>query len=236
MISLKDSYPRFWWSFVIMLLIFIVIVMVSYFVTLNDRDVIFCLKSQCVDYFVRRFNGTLLLIKGGVYILGFYLTCCGVYLALANYLVSVKSSSLSGYVSHLNLFRSYVESELEKSSGLEIRDIDIFKWYKLLFPDSLYGDITPSKHYSDFLEKVSNVIEVTSRPFLGHDAPKYCYKDHQGRMIGTLSEVGISIGRMPKNDFFEVESQVLEIVDSVSMTFAEGVDEKRLIQLNRAYL
>ncbi|MCK7596464.1 retron Ec48 family effector membrane protein [Microbulbifer sp. CAU 1566] len=232
------SYSWFEFGLFIIITAILILSTSSYISTFNsENNLSFCLTSKCITLFSQIFSGPLEILENGSKVIGAYVGVCGVYIALKTYLISVRSSALSGHVSHLNLFRSHIESEIAKRSSLSTSRIDVFLWYRLMFPNSPSGDTKTSRTYKELIIQVHNEIGNTNKTL--NDASHgeaYCYKDHQSRLIIALENLGIKMERMPKNNFFEVETQVLDLIDSVNMTFSMDASGGIAQTPSRSYL
>lgn len=211
----------------------------SYVATLSSigsSNLSFCLTSKGVTTFAQLFSGAITILKGGAFITVTFATITGVYVALMTYINSVKSSSLSGHVSHINLFKSYIDSEIENKSNISPKSIDTFKWYRTMFPQSTSGDINISNEYVLAIKNILNNVNKTVKTFTSPDGGKYCYKKHQGVLISALDPIGIKLERLPKKIFFDSENDLFDLIDSVNSTFNNGVKIPHLKDPKRAYL
>lgn len=208
----------------------------SVYSTLIDEryiDAKICFNSSCIEEFKRAFSGSIYIVEQGMKALGAATAIFGVYIALQRYLISVSSAALSGHISHLKLFQDYLISEVSRRNLLSIESIDVFVWYNQIFPSSSQGNIVASQEYKTAIENIAGVIKKTNST-LASESAKYDYKNHQTLLIAAVKKIGINLARMPKNDFFMVEHQVLNLVDAVNLTF--DVDATSLRQINRQYV
>lgn len=198
----------------------------SYLYTLKDvgwQSLKFCLRSECVEQFEIIFSGPIKIVKSGLIFLGLSVSGSGVIVALMTYRLSVKSAALSGYIGHLNLFRSYMDGELKGCPNISVASIDSYKWYDLMFPDAPLGRVFVSKNYVRLVVSVKRELETTSALLSASgQKTRYDYKEHQSRLINALLPFGINITRMPRNNFFEAESQIVGLIDSINRTFSRG--------------
>lgn len=222
-----------------LLILCLVLCGASYLSTLeatDSRQLNFCLSSQCIRNFAFIFSGPISIIKAGVFLIGAFVSISGVYIALKNYIVSVSSSALTGYVNHLNLFRSFITDEIEVKTHITRMGVDPFSWHLAMFPQASFGDINIYPSYNNLIETIIKEIEYTSSSITKPTSQiRYDYKDHQTRIIKALSPLGISVSRMPKNNFFEAETQILDLIDSVNRTFAHS-QIRTLGDIRRQYL
>ena len=72
---------------------------------------------------------------------------------------------------------------------------------------------------------------------IGKPKGEYGYGNHQNRMIDSVSKIGITLSRSPKNDFLAVEKQVLKLIDSVNLTFdPDFASSNALAKFDKKYI
>lgn len=197
--------------------------LVSYGLTLQSLGLgvdDFCFESSCIEEFESLFSGTINIIKFGSSFAYIFIFSSGVYIALRNYQIGVKSSALSGHISHLSMFKDYMEGEIEKYGLLNIQKINVYNWYTLAFPDSSQGDISVSDKYRGVVDGVAKAIDETNRS-ISSPMGGFGYRKHQDRMIKALKPLGISLSYRPKNDFVDVETEIFKLIDSFNHTFTD---------------
>lgn len=135
---------------------------------------------------------------------------------------TLKSSYFTNHISHLSLFQSFFVEEVRKRDLLSISSFDPHKIYGLIYSNSRNGDMSLSETYFEFIGRVNKVISDSN--FNSYKATKgpFIYKDHQAEMIRTLEGIGFNLQFMPKKDFYEIENQVLSLLDSISKSFCGG--------------
>ena len=192
-----------------------------------------CFSSACVIEFSEKFTGSIEIIKAGAYILWIFAAVSGVYIALSNYINTLKSTALTGYINHLRLFRDYLQEQSENLKRINIGRIDTHIWYELAFPNAKQGDVNVSPMYLAAVQSVVKVFEDSSNK-LTPGGGKFAYVEHQNRLANALKAFGIHITTMPKNDFTAMENDLILLLDSVNRTFADNVVE--LYKCERLYL
>lgn len=177
-----------------------------------------CFESNCILYFAKTFKGTTTLLGYGVSTIWIFVLTSGVYIALKNYLTSVKSTALSSHISHLTMFKDFICDEVERHNHLKQKDFDVFKWYKKAFPNSTKGDIEVAQQYEDLISNVRKAIVITNESI---NSPKgeYGYRKHQDRIIIAMRDIGIELTHLPRNNFHDVELELFKLLDSVNQTF-----------------
>lgn len=179
----------------------------------------FCITSACVEYAIDTFDGAVLVLQGTVGFLFLLGTIGGIVIALLQYVNSVESTALSNHIGHFTLFTGYVQSELEKKPFVSENSVDIFHWYNSIFRESRLGNTSVSKDYIALVERLNSAIresnELSRTSILG----SFRYKSHQERMIALLKEFGITVARLPRTDFYDVEDQVLSLIQITNAAF-----------------
>lgn len=199
--------------------------------SLNLDDI--CMTSRCIINFYEMFSGTFKIMQFGGALAWIFVFVSGVYIALKNYLISVKSTALSSHISHLSMFKEYLEGEVQKYDMLKLKKINIYDWYRLAFPYSSKGDISVSNEYSSVIGEIVSAIEETNKS-INSAKGGYGYRKHQDRIKDVFNPLGIDITYLPKNDFHEIELQVLKLIDSVNHTFTDI--NRILSEHNREYV
>ena len=200
-----------------------------------------CFSSDCVDNFFNNFSGTVRILKEGGTIIAFMAALYGTVIALKHYLVSVKSSALSGHISHFELFQNYVETEAKKVGMNSFSSVNTFFWYRAMFPNSKSGDVSVSKQYKKLVMKIISEADILdsslSKPGV-ENKHTYTTYDHQWRIINSLSNIGISLSKKDPSDFLASEVAAFRLVDSVNFTFYD-VDSSNstipIVHKKRAY-
>ncbi len=225
--------------FIVLLVLFVLVTTVLFIISFSliyfDQSFVytrFCLDNQCIKNFEEAFEGPIKIIKNGMSFISWFSVVSGVVIALKTYVASVKAAALSGHVSHLTMFKNYLNDEMEKYELLNKQKIDIFKWYNLAFPDSSNGIIKESKEYFDFINKFSDTINETNNKI---NSPKgeFGYKEHQKRVMERLKLIGIDLSFLPKNNFHDTELEIFCLIDSVNQTFTKI--ELKLCDIDRSY-
>lgn len=192
-----------------------------------------CITSACINNFDNYFSGSIKILKFGISAIWIFVLISGVYIALQNYLTSVKSSALSGHISHITMFKDYIDDEIKKLDSLQSQKINIFIWYRLAFPLSSAGNVEISENYKYAMENIIQAVTETNNSI---NSPKgeFGYKIHQERIINAMKCLGIDLSFMRKNEFNEVENDLFKLIDSVNQTFSSSTN--KLLELKRDYI
>lgn len=192
----------------------------------------FCLASKCLVALAKRTEGVIKVFEATAWLLTIIATVGGVFVALMTYRTGIRNSNLSNHISHLNMFRDFINAEISKRKYLTPDRVNIYQWYVLIFPDSKYGDVKVSRSYGDSILGIEGIVNSANEK-ISDATGKYDYRTHQFKMIASLNKIGIKISNGAKNEFIAVELQVFDLIDCVNMTFADVSVE--LTKLERKY-
>lgn len=183
----------------------------------------FCFKTECVKKLFSTFSLLPDLIDFLMKIFVAIATILGVIYAFESYQNSASTSRLNVYLLHLNTFKEYLLKEVEKEPRLNSKSINVIKWYNLAFPKSRNGSLEVGAEYISMISDVILVVEESNRRIAGKEPGKlFDYKNHQEQIILKFRAFGINIQRMPKNDFFETELEVISLVNKINRDFCMG--------------
>ncbi len=196
----------------------------SFYQTMMDKkmyELPFCLKSECIKYMAKQMDGTINLAQGLGWIVTLFTGIGGAYLALKTYITGISNSNITNHISHINMFRDFVNLEVAKRKRISPSSVDVYVWYNLIFPNSKNGDLIFCSSYIDVVNGLKKVIDEANY-HISSTPGDYVYKIHQQKMIEAFKVLGVIVSRGPKNSYLEIEAEVLEIVDSVNSTFISG--------------
>lgn len=182
----------------------------------------FCFSNKCFVSLYEKYSSAFTIAKSTLDLIVLVATVGAIFVALLSYLSTLKSSHFTNHISHLSLFQSFFVEEVRKRDLLSISSFDPHKIYGLIYSNSREGDMSLSDAYFEFIGRVNKVISDSN--FNSYKATKgpFIYKDHQAQMIRALEGIGFNLQFMPKKDFYEIETQVLSLLDSVSKSFCGG--------------
>lgn len=178
-----------------------------------------CFTYQCIDTFFSELSIVISFIEFALKVLLSSVTIFGVYHALNNYLSSIDASRSNIHLTHLNTFKNYLISEVNSHDRLKIKSFNVFKWYNIAFPISRNGKLKIGSNYENWINELNVEIKVSNDLVQGVTPSGYDYKKHQGRIIKVLSKIGITCPRLPRNDFYELESEIMVLIDKVNLEF-----------------
>lgn len=184
---------------------------------LTSKD--FCLKNSCFEYFFKEISSVLALAQLVIGFMAFIATVGALFVALLGYLTADKTSKFTNYITHLTLFQSYFLNEIARLDFLSSSSFDIHRMYGFIFDEADRGVMSPSGKYLDFLKVLSDEIERSNKMASAAVGGSFRHLEHQGRMRRVFSEIGFDLALQPKSDYFEVETDLLVLIDSVNISF-----------------
>lgn len=192
-----------------------------------------CLSDKCINYFLSSFTGVSIILQSIAWLITLITTIGGIAIALMTYKTGVKNSNLTNHISHLNMFRDYVNAEISKRKFVSPDKVNIYKWYSLIFPLSKKGDVSISLSYKGNIDAIVTVI-MDANNKITEAGGKYVYTHHQASMLSAIGLLGIKFSSGPKNEFILIEEQLFELIDCINLTFTNINTE--LSSVKRAYI
>ena len=180
-----------------------------------------CLSNQCIENVIKAFSAT---IKFGQAIFNSLVTIVtigGIFLALLSYINNYTSNVLNNHIAHLSIFKDYITSEIQKRDYLDISAFDIFKLYNIIYDNSKLGDMNVSTRYIEFLKTINNEIYKSNEEVRTAKNGSFLYAKHQHRMISATANLGINMQVLPRNDFLDVENEIMSLLDVVNQEFCK---------------
>ncbi|WP_448106424.1 retron Ec48 family effector membrane protein [Pseudomonas azerbaijanoccidentalis] len=185
----------------------------------------FCFRDDCFILFFSKISSAVYLAKLTVDLIVFVATIGGIVVALLSYLSSMASSRFANHISHLTLFQAFFIEEVRKRDALVLSSFDIHKLYSMIYEGSRGGVMTVSSPYLLFIGSLNSVIAASNLKATKAFGGAFIYQEHQARMIAVLEQLGFTLQHMPKKDFYEIETQVLSLLDSVNGSFCGSLPE-----------
>ena len=184
-----------------------------------------CLKNECLANLATLYSAPIAILKFFIDLLMFSATIGGIFIALMNYLSSVNTSRFTNHISHLTLFQSFFIEEVRKRERLSLSSFDTHKIYSMIFPGSRDGVLIPGLPYSEFISKLNSAIDESNEKFRKGSIPPFNYQQHQSKMIECLNGIGFSLQYMPKIDFYEIENQIIDLLETINKSFLGDRDK-----------
>jgi len=203
------------WSFLVIAILFVIFLLGKN--GLYSQS--FCFTFQCVDNVFVAMSSVVSLIELSLKILVASVTIFGVYHALNNYLSSIDASRSNIHLTHLNTFKNYLISEVEAHDRLKIKSFNTFKWYNIAFPLSNKGKLDIGDEYKKWIDDLNYQVKNSNNMINGTTPKGFDYNEHQTRIILVLTKVGIKLPRLPRNDFYELESEIFYLINKVNQEF-----------------
>lgn len=146
------------------------------------------------------------------------------FTAVKTYQLSVKNNVLSNHIAHFDMFKSYLNEELDKLPRIDKRSIDVFRFFVFIFPASAKGDFIPSDQYVQFINKINQIIKNLENKYSSEKSAVFNpFKDHQSELKEVLMQCGLDIALKPnQTDFFRVEFDVYELLRKVNECFCSA--------------
>lgn len=182
----------------------------------------FCLKNECIIYFTERTSSLYPIIANYLALLTFIVTSSGIYIAIKTYTNTANTNALNCHISHYNIFSEYINSEIEKLDMIDKSSLDIFKWYNSIFPSSRSGSMHVSPTYKQIINEINTQIKQSNSEYLNPSHSGFSYKSHQTRMIDVMKKINITLQRFPRNDFYLIEKEIIDLIDAVNKAFCSG--------------
>jgi hypothetical protein len=188
----------------------------------------FCLKNECIETAIVLFSASIKILKGLLIVLTSIATIGGIFLALKSYINTYNNSILHNHISHLSLFKDFILGELNKRDKLHISSFDIFKWYNLIYNESKSGSMGISAKYIDAINSINVVIDSSNQKVSKATNGSYLYKKHQNELINVMLPLGVEMSSLPRNNFYEVETQLIELISVINIEFCSDTDIPKL--------
>ncbi|WP_324726627.1 retron Ec48 family effector membrane protein [Pseudomonas chlororaphis] len=193
-----------------------------------------CFTNSCVKYGLSLYAQVLLILKETLNLLVTIATIGGIIVALLSYLNSVGATALSNHISHFSIFQSYIGNEISKRDRISASSVDIFLWYNAIFFKSRSGLTAISPDYVSLINSINNEIKKSNLQSEKGVDGSFRYRPHQERIIQSLKNIGIVLTHQPRNEFYEIEDQVFNLIATVNKSFCYSDQVPQI--LNRKYI
>ncbi|MFM0477379.1 retron Ec48 family effector membrane protein [Paraburkholderia strydomiana] len=179
----------------------------------------FCFTNACVKNWLSYFPDTLSIAKATSDFLVAIATTGGIVVALMSYISSINNSALTNHIAHYTVFQGFIDNEIKKRNRIHAASVDTFFWYNLIYPNSRNGVVGVSKQYTGVVLSLNKAIEESNARAQHAANGSFRYKPHQIQMITLLQEFGIQLQQQPRNDFYEIEDQIISLIVVVNNSF-----------------
>ncbi|WP_229617259.1 retron Ec48 family effector membrane protein [Vibrio parahaemolyticus] len=196
--------------------------LISTMISTKSHELELCFTSECLNNAKKIYSPQIELLFGIVSFVGTIATVGGIIVAVHTYMNNVSTNALSNHIAHLQVFQDYLVIELSKHDHLNISSVDVYGWYNSIFTESIQGRVHVSDSYKCSVESINNVILQSNIEAQTAENGSFRYKQHQTRMTSILNDFGINMGYHPRNDYFEIEGQVLKLISSINKAFCSN--------------
>jgi hypothetical protein len=182
-------------------------------------DMTFCFSNECATDYFKKIDQSLLIIKATFDISVAIATVGGIFVALLSYFNAAGNAALTNHIEHLKVFCDYIETEIKKRERLRSSQIDALLLYGTIFSQSRSGKTTVSEDYKSFVVKLNELVQESNDRCVIGTPGGFSYKDHQRRIRDHLIAAGIGVYMAPRNDYFEMESQLFSLLHRIGQSF-----------------
>lgn len=187
-----------------------------------------CMTDECFGRWVDLYKNSLAMLKLTIDVIVALATAGGILVALQTYLSGLRNSALSNHIAHFSIFSNYINGELSKRPRISPESVDVMTWYNLIFTKSRSGDVAISQDYLNFISDLNAEICMSNDQAAHAKSGSFRYKPHQERLKKILWRIGIDIAYQPRNDFFEAEGYVFDLIGCVNNSFCYSASIPRL--------
>lgn len=205
-----------------LLLFSVVLVQTSYREQLFSKEL--CFAQVCVDYYLKEVGTAFSIAKSTLDVCVSVATVGGIFVALLSYFNTSGNAALTNHIEHLKVFGDYLESEIKKRDRLSSNLIDNLLLYGMIFNQSRSGKTTISGEYRDFIFDLNKIIIESNSRCATTTPSGFSYVAHQKKVRDHLAKAGVTVYLAPRNDYFEMESQLFSLLHRISQSFcAPGI-------------
>ena len=209
----------------------LVITVINQFLTDPNLNWSFCFSNKCLAVVSNDFEYKLLIFKELTIFLALSLTAIGVRTGLQTYKLSLENSILSNHNSNLKIFIDFCNYEVVKYKLLDASKINYYELYNVFYPNSRKGEFYTFEKLLSTIFRLKNGIAESNVEYLEQEVNKsFKYKNHQSRTIKLVANFGFDIDFRSRVDFYEIESQIYEFIDSLVLNFSSGVECIRKVE------
>lgn len=182
----------------------------------------FCWKSECVKDYLAATEQAFSIAKATLDLGVAIATIGGIFVALLSYFTTSTNAALTNHIEHLKVFGDYLDAEIAKRDRLSSQQIDTLFLYGKIFSKSRLGKTTVSHEYTQFVEKLNDLIEESNGRSVVGTPGGFSYNDHQRRIRDHMAGAGVVVYMAPRNDYFEMEGQLFSLMNRISQSFCSA--------------
>ncbi|MEZ0534262.1 retron Ec48 family effector membrane protein, partial [Enterobacter sp. KB-221C9] len=102
--------------------------------------------------------------------------------------------------------------------------------YNIIFNKSRSGSTSISQDYCNLIVKINGAISDSNTACSQAKSGSFSYVRHQNNITTLLRDFGIIHPRLPRNDYYEVEDQVFELIDNINREFCYSSSIEPLVK------
>lgn len=176
-----------------------------------------CFEKKCIDSVMKIVQESWGILTSIVEVIAYTLTSFGIFFAAMSYRLSEKTSKTMSHIENFKLFDQFIKTEVENSPHLSLKSFNAGKIYKSIYPQSREGLFNVGDNFSNFIKELSAIIEASSNSIKnGND---FNYTNHQNKIINIFNTIGISVTNLHRMDFWYIEKDLLNVINSISSNF-----------------
>lgn len=181
----------------------------------------FCTNTTCVEEFSTKYLGAFSWYGNWLSVSYNITTILGVAIAVLTYHKTKQSQAISNHFSNVELFKNYTSEEILKSEWLSIASFDLMVWYLKIYPESKLGNMQCSSEYTESINSLAKCISNSNDGTYDQKKTRtgYQFTTHQKSVNKIYRSLGIKIKETNRLSFYEIEGEILNLIDKVNKTF-----------------
>lgn len=179
----------------------------------------FCFNNECLERTIAAYSSSIKILQSLLITFTSMATIGGIFIALKSYINTYNSSILHNHISHFSLFKDFILGKLDKRDKLHISSFDIFKWYNLIYTQSKLGSMVISSQYTGVIDSINSAINSSNEQVSVASEGSFYYKKHQYKLIDVMEPLGVKLGTLPRNNFYDVETQLISLISVINDEF-----------------
>lgn len=180
---------------------------------------IFCTNATCVEAYAESYLSPFVWYSSWLGVLYNIATISGVSIAVLTYYKTTQSQAISNHFSNVDLFKNYISEEVSKKDWLSIASFDLMAWYLKIYPNSKLGDMDCSIDYVNVINEMGECISKSNNGNYSGKKIGYQFSLHQKAVKKIYKSIGISVKETNRLSFYEIEGEILDLIDKVNKTF-----------------
>lgn len=178
-----------------------------------------CWSTTCIEFSAKKYLGAFSWYSSWLTTLYNITTILGVAVAVLTYYKTKQSQAISNHFSNVDLFKNYISEEISKKEWLSIASFDLMVWYLKIYPNSKLGDMNCSQEYVDLIHDLVKRLAESNSGIYNDKKTGYQFAPHQKSVKSIYRKIGISIKETNRLSFYEIEGEILDLINKVNKTF-----------------